>query len=283
MKELIKSIAKLFNFNYAITLNKTRFKIPVVNNLGAGNIRLKEDWIFSLLKMLELKNDEQFIDVGVNFGQTLLAYRSCYPNNTYYGFEPNPPCLFYLRRLIEKNRFNNVNIIPVGLSDSTGLVKFFSQTVYDSSATIIEDLRPDFYTNTLATYIPVFKFDELVVANNEKVAVVKIDVEGAELNVLKGMKNLLNKQKPIVICEILDYHTQSTAEITQQRATALVNMMKENGYSVYKIKVAGNKVSFNKIDKITLTQWTTKSMNANDYLFIQPDSARMLAIEKNIE
>ena len=93
--------------------------------------------------MMNFREEEVLLDVGVNVGQSLIAFKSCYKNN-YYGFEPNPNCLYYLRHLVDRNNFKNVEIIPVGLSSENKLVKFFSKSDSDSAATIIENLRPNF-------------------------------------------------------------------------------------------------------------------------------------------
>jgi FkbM family methyltransferase len=90
-----------------------------------------------LIKKKQLPADGIFIDVGVNVGQTLLNFRSCY-ENPYWGFEPNPSCVYYLQTLIKKNKFKNTRIIPVGLSSQNELAKFYIKNETDSAGTIVK-------------------------------------------------------------------------------------------------------------------------------------------------
>ena len=86
-----------------------------------------------------------FLDVGANIGQTLLKLKSIEPDVLYYGFEVNPACLFYLNELIKANKFTGTSIIPVGLSDRTGLASlhFFSKNADDATASALKQIKPD--------------------------------------------------------------------------------------------------------------------------------------------
>lgn len=265
-------IISRFNFNYTINYNSKKVVVPVLGGLGLSNIKLKKEWMFNLLERIEFKEDEVFIDVGVNIGQTLIAFKSIH-KTPYFGFEPNPNCLFYIRNLVERNNYNNVRVFPVGLSSETTFVKFFSESVVDSSATIVEGFRGDFYKNKAANYIPVFKFDAISEIKDIKIKLVKIDVEGAELEVIKGMVETLASKKPLLQCEILDYHEDSTGKITQHRANEFLEIMKSIGYQGYKVVYKSNKIEFRLVDKIELTLWTRASLNNNDYLFVHEDNS----------
>ena len=187
----LKQLSAKFNFNTSLTLNGKRFIIPVIRNMGMLNLSVKEDWFSDLLKSLKLPKDTSFIDIGVNVGQTLLTFRSHY-DNPYWGFEPNPSCVFYLNTLIKSNKLKNTHIMPVGLSSDSMLAKFYIKNDADSAGTIVKELRPDYYEEKEVNYVPLFAFDSLNLEDMTTISLIKIDVEGAELEVLSGL--ILSRQ-----------------------------------------------------------------------------------------
>lgn len=78
----VNKLSSFFKLKFTINLNGKTFTIPVINTLGEINIYLKEDWFFHLIKSLKLPAGVDIVDVGLNVGQSLLAFKSCY-DNTY--------------------------------------------------------------------------------------------------------------------------------------------------------------------------------------------------------
>src|SRR5688572_22816320 len=136
---ILNKLGILGTFNLSVTtkINKQTFRIPVLKEVGLGNIYISEPWMIQLLEnILPEKKDKAYIDVGVNIGQTLLKLKSVNPNINYYGFEPNPICIHYVKELIKVNKFKNVILFPVGISDTTSIyeLSFFTEKDTDSSA-----------------------------------------------------------------------------------------------------------------------------------------------------
>ena len=268
----LKQLTSKFNFNTSHTINGKKFIIPVIKNMGLLNLSVKEDWLMEVLKKLNIPENASFVDIGVNVGQTLLTFRSLY-SNTYWGFEPNPSCVFYLNSLIKTNKFKNVNILPVGLSSENALLKFYLKNEVDSAGTIIQDLRPDYYDSEQVNFVPLFSFDKLNFNEIKNISLIKIDVEGAELDVISGLIKTINKFKPKIICEILDCHSEKSIPAMQSRADKLIDLMKSNEYDVYRILHSENPIGFKKIDKLKLQVWSPESFNLNDYLFVPFNSS----------
>ena len=140
---VLKKIISAFNFQLSIKINGKKFKVPVILNMGFLNLKIKEDWFSNFIKSHPLPKDTVFVDVGVNVGQTLLTFRSC-SNNFYFGFEPNPSCVFYLRSLISANKFSNVSFYKMDIdflpeiadlyqvSNLPSFIAFESGAIFDS-------------------------------------------------------------------------------------------------------------------------------------------------------
>lgn len=262
----LKKVSALFNITTSITLNNSKFKIPIINNMGLINLAVKDDFFTQLFKAIPISNGGCFIDIGVNVGQTLLKFRSC-SNATYMGFEPNPGCVYYLNSLIAANNMRDTTIVPVGLSSSDAVAKFYLKGSVDTAGTIVNELRPDFYSAEEVNYVPVFAFDGLGVVN-KKIELIKIDVEGAEYEVLLGMAETLKKQRPVVLCEILDSHNEENITRMQERANKLVEHMHSLDYKIYRIIHGNGNITPEAIDEVKLKKWSDDSWNMNDYMFL---------------
>lgn len=248
----------------SITLNNKKFVIPLIGNLGGTVLELKDDWLVKLIKILKLPKDTNIIDVGVNLGQSLMAVRSCCDNKC-WGFEPNPDCLFYIKSLIAVNKLSDIDLIPVGLSLKNDVVKFYTSKIGDGAATILKDLRPKLATS--ASYVPVFRFDDLEI-DIENIALVKIDVEGAEKEVIFGMKEAIKKHQPAIVCEILDCDLDADVQKVQQRATDIIDLMKQLSYKIYRVIHRENELNFEPIESVKIVMYNKTSPELNDYVFI---------------
>lgn len=78
----------------------------------------------------------------------------------------------------------------------------------------------------------------------ESICAIKIDVEGAELEVLKGLKLTIEKHRPYIYCEVWNLPAESDplyAEKTE-RAGEIFNLMSSIGYSIYGVEKQNHKV-----------------------------------------
>lgn len=167
-----------------------------------------------LERLLELRPEGTFIDVGMNLGQTLLAVKALDPHRPYVGFEPNPQSFAYADRLIPLNNLSDVSLIPIGLSSATGLaqLQFYSASLTDSSASLVEGFRPG-QNIFAAKLVPVFSFADVRSALGVvEIAIVKIDVEGSEWDVLHSMHPALSASRPFVVIEILPCYDATHVE-----------------------------------------------------------------------
>jgi FkbM family methyltransferase len=175
------------------------------------------------------------LDVGVNIGQTYIKFKQINQSAKYIGFEPNPVCYDYSKKLLELNNDQNSILVPVGLGEKSGLISFYASTQASSDGTMIEQLRIN-NANITKQIIPVFRFDDIYgdfdLSGN---IVIKIDVEGAELNVIQGMHNFILEKQPIIICEVLHADAQEKQDFNKKRNDELVEILRKLDYVIYKI------------------------------------------------
>lgn len=144
-----------------------------------------------------------FIDVGANKGDfTLLAARSAGNSGTVISIEPAPENHSILQRSIELNDYTNIRVLQVALSERDG-----TANLQIGSTSGSHTLSPEF--NGLRTVAVPTRTLDGVVAEQQlgSVDMIKIDVQGWELAVLRGAEQTLRANPGIIL--LLDLPKQS--------------------------------------------------------------------------
>ena len=170
-----------------------------------------------------------FLDVGANIGQTLLNVIPILGNSEYIGVEPSIPCCHYLERLVTLNGWSNCRIFPIGLGARTEFRDVFFVDEYDEGATMLSTFRPESrYTNRRKSFI--IQGDSfLEMAGVDKLACIKVDVEGAEADVIEGLTKIFAKSKPAIIMEVLPFsHIYHDDKMNSCEKTKIVDSRYKN-------------------------------------------------------
>jgi FkbM family methyltransferase len=238
--KITRKLGLLRHVNWVITVcvGGKNVRIPVIGGVKAGNTEI---WMIDLLDRLRKIKGGAFLDVGVNLGQTLIKLKSLKSEVEYIGFEPNPICVSYVRELIRENRFSNCVLVPAGLFKEERLIEleFFSPDDADSTASLIKNFRPDekIYHKML---VPVFRFESIAgVFNPPQIGFIKIDVEGAELEVIEGLYSTIQSYRPIILLEILPVYS-SENKIRRERQGKLEQIFRGLNYKVFRIVKSDN-------------------------------------------
>lgn len=138
----------------------------------------------ALLSSLLIDSDV-FIDVGANIGfYCCLAKKA---NNHVIAFEPDAKNLNLLYKNLEINNWNDTEIYPLGLAETPGVAKLYG---FGTGASLIPNwagVPKSLYKNIALSTLDIILSDRFV----GKKTVIKIDVEGFELSVLKGAMTTL--------------------------------------------------------------------------------------------
>jgi len=136
-----------------------------------------------ILKLLS--SSRNFVDVGANLGYyTCLAAKRV---QKVYSFEPEPRALDLLKRNVALNKFSNVTIFPEAVSDTEDTVELhLSTTENKGDHSIVWD------SHGKSVLVPVTTLDARFFPGHS-LDVLKIDVQGAEPNVLLGARNLIQQ------------------------------------------------------------------------------------------
>jgi FkbM family methyltransferase len=249
-------LARRANFTLRGELNSRVVRVPVVAGLGIATppIWKQEPWLNAVLARLLAASRGAFVDVGVNLGQSLLKVKTLSPAIRYVGFEPNPMCVAYVRHLVALNRFEDVLVAPFGLSDRASAVSLFARDddVVDSSATVV----PGLYSTQASwgqTPVALLPGDEALASLQvERVGTMKIDVEGAELEVVRGLRATIARDRPSIVCEILPTYSGSGSDrrraFRQPRIDALLDILRTLDYQFFRLTPDGGVVPLRTIE-----------------------------------
>ena len=202
-----------------------------------------------------------FLDVGVNVGQTLLKLKSVKDLN-YIGFEPNINCVYYLNKLVEENGFNNIQIIPTAISNHCGISRLnYSKGNLDSSATMIPGFRK---METDMLWVTILETESIMCSLELKnISILKIDVEGYEMEVMESFRKIIVKHNPIILLEVLPCYEEKSDRFSKQ--TQLEKLIKKLGYKIFRIIKNQNKVeSLNPVTEFGIHS----NLNWSDYLLV---------------
>ena len=205
-------------------LLKSRWNRPKLYNLGFSHgvalrplthasIRWKkqhlEPGIRELITSLAQKLDEHkdggwFFDVGANVGLYVWEIAKVCPTRKILAFEPDPANFALLEMTQKEAGIYNFELCPDALSNQTDEVSFSQDPLTSATGCIRGDEKPwiEQYLNGSAHEIRVkTKTLDSVVRKNMAPSLIKIDVEGHEVEVLQGGRNTLTDSKPLLIIE----------------------------------------------------------------------------------
>lgn len=135
------------------------------------------------------------IDCGANIGISLIYFKSKFPDAEIVAFEPDPYVFALLSENINKFNYSNITLVNKGVWNLNGKVKFYG--VGDDAGRIIEANLP----NQGCIEIDVISLRTFL---QKKVHLLKIDIEGAEFEVLQDISDLLYNVEKLYI----EYHSK---------------------------------------------------------------------------
>ena len=158
-----------------------------------------------LIALARANRSRSYWDIGANYGLFTFALRAADPTLQIEAFEPDPDCLALLRRTVRDHGSDRIRLHALALSGNEGTAPFERDLLTgatgglieagDTSATTTTQLR-----NPRVIDVPTSTMD----VESAKIGmpdIVKIDVEGAELDVLQGGRRTLREHRPILLVE----------------------------------------------------------------------------------
>lgn len=277
---LVKNIYRSVNFRYNINLNGKALKALKIYHTKTEN---SERWMGELLRIIFNIKKGTFIDVGANIGQTLFQVKSIDWDRNYIGFEPNPACNMFLQELMKVNNFVNVNLFPVGLytENSIKTLYLYDDDITNSGGSIVDgywDCRGFKPQRTMM--VPLMTYETIAkISHIDNIAVLKIDVEGSELEVLQTLEKQITQFRPIIIIEILSALSEEN-KLRVNSQESILKFITEKNYLIYRVIVDSGQ----HLDSIMPIKYFDPYFDKNqcNYLFLPVELAQEVAAQFSV-
>jgi FkbM family methyltransferase len=177
-----------------------------------------------------LPKDGIFLDVGAHIGIfTLKASRQVGPGGKAIAFEPNPETAALLRDNVSANHLGNVTVEEIACTDKDQQLTLYAAPINNTGASSLSKTNASYGDAPRPFQVRGRPIDDVVrELNLDRVDAIKIDVEGAELQVLKGAEETLKRFHPKIVLEVLPAQLASFHTTPQQVAA----FIKSTGYTI---------------------------------------------------
>lgn len=186
-----------------------------------GRRGLKDDRQLAFFMASVLTADSNCIDVGANQGAILAQIVALAPEGQHLAFEPLPQLASSLRE-----RFPMVDVRDAALADTDGETTFYVSDTSDEWSGI--QRREWLDTTYREITVPVRTLDESAI-HVPRVDFLKIDVEGAQVLVLRGAEGILSRDHPMIWIE----HGARSAQAHNTTSADLWEVLRRHGYRVW--------------------------------------------------
>ncbi len=242
-------IETLYGFNIYID--------PVIDNGVEKSIYYTGTYEKGTLDIIQsmLQKGDVFVDVGANIGlMSILAAKSVGDTGKVISFEPNPKTRDVLEQNIAVNTISNIQVSKFAIGNKIEETKIYDR--WDSNRGSASLIKPDYETDSYT--INTITLNDFFKTNKTKIRMIKLDIEGYELEALKGAKEILETQTPMLIVEC-----SNMRENYEQSSNLMIySFLKSiNKYRFYKL--SGSKEKKSKLQEI----YSEKDIPAHDNIF----------------
>ncbi len=233
---IVSNLVKRINLSfgqrlYLWTTERYTKEVIIKNHVGIFSVNTCNDSFIKSIPTYELEDQswlaksqhkDTFLDIGANIGFFTLLAMNRYDYQCAVCFEPNPDTYKRLQKNIELNGLENkVTLIPKGAGAELGNITFYAEQVHTggSSFYLKDGVNADMHT------VPITTIDNELSDLNiepEKVSFIKIDVEGFELETLRGISNTL---------QAITHDSHIFVEIRKGNVGAASDMLRVSGFT----------------------------------------------------
>lgn len=223
---------------------------------------IQESWDYSLF-MAILKPGDIVVDIGSNFGMYALgAAKRLVSNGRVFAFEPDVRSMSLLKENIRLNKFEHlVTCLDVCIGSYDGTVDFYAAA--DPSFSGIYDTNRSETTGCLT--LPIRQIDTVMREQGiSQVNKIKIDVEGAEYEVLEGAAEILASSDAIIMLEI---SSKNLDKDRTEKLSVTLGKLEDQGYVAFQIdhEVTPAKLIFDK-SLMNIVRKTSDGQTRNYFL-----------------
>jgi len=190
-----------------------------------GDLDRKITWICAQI----VKSGDTVLDIGANIGLvTLWLARLVGKNGKVHAFEPNPELQNTLEKVLERNRLSNVRLHQIALGSEQAELELRIPRFNAGGASLV---RNKTLVDCAVHYVPVRCLSDIVAEEKIKsIRLMKIDVEGFEMEVMRGATEALRVIRPEAV--LFESNERLKGPVSEQ---PVIKLLREFGYGFFSI------------------------------------------------
>ena len=216
---------KIYNFKILASNKKNKISNALLKKCHFDNQREIE-----LISKISKKNKVFLIDCGCNYGFYSFYTASLSDRNSVIAIEASPTTAKDFEKNLNLNKFNNIVLKNCAVSDNDDIAINFNESKNDWESSLTHSE----FVESKVSKIRTQKIDTIIKDEklNDYSLLIKLDIEGHELQALEGAKNTIEKYKPIIIIELSTYIFNKNDKAFDR----LKFFLTEFDYSIYNTK-----------------------------------------------
>jgi FkbM family methyltransferase len=197
---------------------KSRLKIGLQRGMGfhrylvvhsvfvALTMRLRKNEGAVLQFISRLAPDANVLDVGANVGTMSLLFAQKCPRGKVFAFEPIPENYHAARTVLNMFRVKNARLFQLGIGERNESVTMVMPSAgpnvrLEGLSHVVDPAHASTETGTFYT-VPLVALDSFAELRDVPISAIKIDVEDHERFVIRGARDLICRNRPLIYCEL---------------------------------------------------------------------------------
>lgn len=210
-----------------IDRNGLRFYLDAKDNCGLSYSKLHDADLGFLLR--QVQPGARILDIGANIGlYTVVLARHVGEQGHVYAFEPDPTNFSLLSRNIAANGLQNVTAVQKAVSDRNGTARLYLSKTHSG----LHRLHPSGVCGNSIT-VDCVRLDDFFPNNTCRIDLVKLDVEGHEVSVLRGMLELMRRNPQI---QLFTEYCPAWLTEAGDSADEYVGLLEAHGFRCHEVR-----------------------------------------------
>lgn len=220
-----------FTRRQAVTLTGLPFSIvvdPANGTTDAGLFfeRKRDDDVIHIMKLVCVPGST-FVDIGANIGyETLWGSHLVGESGHVYSFEPLPNLAAQIRESLAYNHITNVTVFQKAAGDARAKASIYVQNTDAGLTSLVAQPHAE-----KSTDVEIETVDSLLGAHT--IHMIKLDVEGYELEALRGAQHLIKHSMPVIVFEFSPHLYERDYA---GKSLELLETLSSYGYTIYPIE-----------------------------------------------
>lgn len=191
-----------------------------------GSFIAKKDYeaLFDAALSSRIKSSDIVFDIGANRGLYTKKFLEIVQDGRVYAFEPVPACNQVIKELCKE--YDNLYLLPIALGSKSGM---FPMSIGEDTLNATSTLKSFKSENDILVVVDTL--DNVVLKEKIVPDVLKIDVEGFELEVILGMEKTLKNDSVSIIAMEIHFNAMETMGV-RNGPKRIIEILKENDFMI---------------------------------------------------